>query len=55
MAASEPPASPSTGPEHEAKALAELKALCEKNNVYWPMSKLEDHPAHGSNDDIDLL
>ncbi len=55
MAHEASPALPSVGPEHQANALAELKALCEKNNLYWPASKLEDHPAHGSNNDVDLL
>ncbi|KAK4690915.1 hypothetical protein P7C71_g5978, partial [Lecanoromycetidae sp. Uapishka_2] len=41
--------------EPQAKAFAELKALCEKNKLYWPASDLENHPAHGSNSDVDLL
>lgn len=52
----EPPsASPSALTQPQVKAFAELKALCGKNDVYWPASELEDHPAHGSNADNDLL
>ena len=39
----------------QANALEELKALCEKNKLYWPVSELEGQPAHGANNDIDLL
>jgi hypothetical protein len=42
-----------TGPQ--AKAFEELKALCERNKLYWPVSKLEGKPAEGANGDIDLL
>lgn len=41
--------------EVQAKAFEDLKALCEKNQLYWPVSELEGHPAYGANDDIDLL
>lgn len=59
MALEVPPSSksesPSAQPENKAKALAQLKVLCETNNLYWPVSQLENHPAHGSNNEIDLL
>ncbi len=42
-----------TGPQ--AKAFEELKALCERNKLYWPVSKLEGKPAEGANGDTDLL
>jgi len=52
----EPPSAlPYTLPEPQAKAFAELKSLCKRNNVYWPASELEAHPAHGSNNNVDLL
>lgn len=50
-----PPASPSQLTETQAKAFEELKALCKQNNLYWPASDLENQPAHGRNNDTDLL
>lgn len=41
--------------EQQAKALAELKALCEKDKLYWPASEIEGHPVEGRNDDDTLL
>ncbi len=41
--------------EQQAKALAELKALCEKDKLYWPASEIEGHPAEGHNDDNNLM
>ncbi len=41
--------------ESQSKAFLELKALCEKNKLYWPVSDLEGQPAEGANNDIDLL
>ena len=41
--------------ESQAKAFEDLKALCEENKLYWPVSDLEGHTAEGANDDIDLL
>lgn len=49
------PGLPLNLPEYEARALEDLKSLCEKNELYWPVSKLEDHPTRGSNNDVDLL
>ena len=46
---------PSVANEQQAKALAELKALCEKDKLYWPASEIEGHPAEGHNDDNNLL
>ncbi len=46
---------PSFADDHHAQALAELKGLCEKNEVYWPASELEVHPAKGHNDDINSM
>ena len=46
---------PSTVDEHQAKAFAELKALCEKNKLYWPASEIEGYSAEGHNDDKNLL
>lgn len=46
---------PSVANEHQAKAFAELKALCEKNKIYWPASEIEGYPAEGHNDDNNLL
>lgn len=46
---------PSVANEHKAKAFAELKGLCEKNQLYWPASEIEGHPAEGYNDDDNLL
>lgn len=46
---------PSVANEHQAKAFAELKALCETNKLYWPASEIEGYPAEGHNDDKDLL
>jgi len=46
---------PSFADDHHAQALAELKGLCEKNEVYWPASELEVHPAKGYNDDINSM
>ena len=46
---------PSVINEQQAKALAELKVLCEKDKVYWPASEIEGHPAEGHNDDRNLL
>ncbi|KAF6235477.1 hypothetical protein HO173_006160 [Letharia columbiana] len=46
---------PSVANEHQAKAFAELKALCENNKLYWPASEIEGYPAEGHNDDKDLL
>ena len=40
---------------HQAQALAELKALCEKDKLYWPASEIEGHPVEGHNDDNNLL
>lgn len=39
----------------QAKPFEDLKTLCQKNKTYWPVSELEGRPAHGANDDIDLL
>lgn len=50
-----PPVSASALNESQTKAFAELKALCEKNKLYWPTSELEGDPAHGRNNDVDLL
>lgn len=41
--------------EHQAMAFAKLKALCEKDKLYWPASEIEGYPAEGRNDDNDLL
>ena len=41
--------------EHQAKAFAELKSLCEKNQIYWPASEIEGYPAEGHNDNDSLL
>ncbi len=41
--------------ESQSKAFSELKALCEKSKLYWPVSELEGAPAEGANNDIDLL
>ncbi len=41
--------------ETQSKAFSEFKALCEKNKLYWPVSKLEGAPSEGANNDIDLL
>ena len=41
--------------DSQSRAFAELKALCEKNKLYWPVSELEGQPAEGANNDIDLL
>lgn len=46
---------PSFANEHQAKAFAELKALCEKNKLLWPASEIEGYPAEGHNDDNNLL
>ena len=46
---------PSVANKNQAKAFAELKALCEKNKVYWPASEIEGYPAEGHNDDNNLL
>lgn len=46
---------PCVANEDHAKALAELKTLCEKNKLYWPASEIEGYPAEGSNDDSILL
>ena len=46
---------PSVTNERSATALAELKALCEKNQIYWPASEIEGYPAEGHNDDDSLL
>lgn len=46
---------PSIANEHQAKAFAELKALCEKNKLYWPASEIEGYSAEGHNDDNNLL
>ena len=46
---------PSVTNEHNVKAFAELKALCEKNKLYWPASEIEGHSAEGYNDDNNLL
>ena len=41
--------------ESQAKAFEDLKELCEKNKLYWPVSDLEGKASEGVNDDIDLL
>ena len=46
---------PSVANERQAKALAELKALCEDNKLYWPASEIDGYPAEGHNDDSNLL
>lgn len=46
---------PSVANEHQAKAFAELKALCAKNQLLWPASEIERYPAEGHNDDNNLL
>lgn len=50
-----PLASPITLTQPQVKAFAELKALCGRNDVYWPASELEDNRPHESNDDNGLL
>ncbi|CAF9913891.1 MAG: hypothetical protein ALECFALPRED_009131 [Alectoria fallacina] len=46
---------PSVASEHQAKAFAELKALCEKDKLYWPASEIEGYPTQGHNEDSNLL
>ena len=41
--------------DSQAKAFEELKDLCEKNKLTWPVSELEGKPSEGANNDIDLL
>ena len=41
--------------DHQAKALAELKSMCERNQLYWPASEIEGYPAEGHNDNDTLL
>ena len=41
--------------DYRATALAELKSLCEKNQLYWPASDIEGYPAEGHNHDDTLL
>ncbi len=50
-----PVSHPSLTNDRSATAFAELKALCEKNKLYWPASEIEGYPAEGHNDDDNLL
>jgi hypothetical protein len=39
----------------QIQAFKDFEALCEKNDLRWPRSKLENPSQHGSNDDYTLL
>ena len=50
----EEPALASQTSDHRITAFAELKDLCEKNQLYWPASEIEGYSAKGHNDEDSL-
>lgn len=46
---------PSVVNGQQSKAFEELKALCEENKLYWPVSEMEGYSDEGHNDDHNLL